>query len=137
MASRSRRTTDTDGTNDTTVTQKSNRRGIVNMLKVKNARSKGIIQKVEWNDLGQPIGKESISLSHYIGSAARRHVPITCDNWRKTDWLNMKEALWDEIKETFNGIENHKKKLIKRAGELHRQWRTRMRDLAKDKNGKK
>lgn len=53
---------------------------------------------MEWNDFGQPIGKGSVTLSHYIGSAARRHVPITCDNWHKNDWLNMKEALWDEIK---------------------------------------
>lgn len=42
----SRGTNATDGTNDTSVTQRSSRRGIVNMLKVKKARTKGVVQKV-------------------------------------------------------------------------------------------
>lgn len=50
----------TSGTNDTSVTEKSSRRGIVNMLKVKKARTKGIVQKVNWNEFRQPIGKESL-----------------------------------------------------------------------------
>ncbi|KAL6557058.1 hypothetical protein OROHE_006934 [Orobanche hederae] len=56
-------------------------------------------EKVTWNDLGQPIGKESTALSHFIGSYARRNIPITCDNWCKKDWLTIKQALWDEVKD--------------------------------------
>ncbi|KAL6518120.1 hypothetical protein OROMI_033821 [Orobanche minor] len=136
MASGSHGTRGTDGLNDTTVIEKSSRRGIVNMLKVKKARTKGKLLKVAWNDLGQPIGKESTALSHFIGSYARRNIPITCDNWCKKDWLTIKQALWDEVKETFLGIEEkHKKNIIKHAGELHRQFRTRLRALARDENG--
>lgn len=42
-----------------------------------------------------------MTLAHVIGSYTRRHVPIICDNWRKKDWRNIKEALRDEIKEAF------------------------------------
>lgn len=35
------------------------------------------------------------------------------------------------------GVEDeHKGKIIRRAGDLHRQFRTRLRSLAKDRNGK-
>lgn len=136
MTSGSRPSRGTDGTNDTGVTQKSARRGIVNMKKVKKARTKGVVQTVNWNEMGQPIGRASMTLVHYIGSYTRRHVPITCDNWRRKDLLPVKQALWDEIKETFNGIEEvHRKKIISRAGTLHRQFRTRLRNLARDENG--
>ncbi|KAL6584424.1 hypothetical protein OROMI_003713 [Orobanche minor] len=136
MTGGSHDTTGTSGTNGTSVTDKSAKRGVVNMLKVKKARTKGIVQKVNWNEMGQPIGKESMTLAHFIGSYVRRHVPITCDNWRNKDLLNVKQALWDEIKETFNGVEEeHRKKIISRAGNLHRQFRTRLRTLARDENG--
>ncbi|KAL6570262.1 hypothetical protein OROMI_014776 [Orobanche minor] len=136
MTGGSHDTTGTIGTNGTSVTDKSAKRGVVNMLKVKKARTKGIVQKVNWNEMGQPIGKESMTLAHFIGSYVRRHVPITCDNWRNKDLLNVKQALWDEIKETFNGVEEeHRKKIISRAGNLHRPFRTRLRTLARDENG--
>ncbi|KAL6524276.1 hypothetical protein OROGR_016710 [Orobanche gracilis] len=98
MTGGSHDTTGTSGTNGTSVTDKSAKRGVVNMLKVKKARTKGIVQKVNWNEMGQPIGKESMTLAHFIGSYVRRHIPITCDNWRNKDLLNVKQALWDEIK---------------------------------------
>ncbi|KAL6531449.1 hypothetical protein OROMI_027812 [Orobanche minor] len=86
--------------------------------------------------MGQPIGKESMTLAHFLGSYVRRHVRITCDNWRNKDLLNVKQALWDEIKETFNGVEEeHRKKIISRAGNLHRQFRTRLRTLARNEKG--
>ncbi|KAL6579888.1 hypothetical protein OROMI_007912 [Orobanche minor] len=136
MTGGSHDTTGTSGTNGTSVTDKNAKRGVVNMLKVKKARTKGIVQKVNWNEMGQPIGKESMTLAHFIGSYVRRHVPVTCDNWRNKDLLNVKQALWDEIKETFNGVEEeHRKKIISRAGNLHRQFRTRLRTLARDENG--
>ncbi|KAL6560911.1 hypothetical protein OROHE_006088 [Orobanche hederae] len=136
MTGGSHDTTGTSGTNGTSVTDKSAKRGVVNMLKVKKARTKGIVQKVNWNEMGQPIGKESMTLAHFIGSYVRRHVPITCDNWRNKNLLNVKQALWDEIKEPFNGVEEeHRKKIISRAGNLHQQFRTRLRTLARDENG--
>ncbi|KAK1387184.1 hypothetical protein POM88_015362 [Heracleum sosnowskyi] len=182
MTSGSCGTSDTDGSKDVNVTEeRSARRGIVNMLKVKKARNKGIVQTVNWNQLGQPIGKESVTLVHFVGSYARRNVPIICDDWRKKEWKNVKQNLWDEVKvirmilvlltqsqslfpdwkkminmvsltivvvscfaqtiyasiqETFNGVgDEHRKKIIRHAGNLHRGFHTRLRSMARDSNG--
>ena len=48
--------------------------------------------------MGQPIGKESMTLAHFVDNYARRNVPIICDDWRKDEWKNVKQTLWDEIK---------------------------------------
>ncbi|KAK1360602.1 hypothetical protein POM88_045076 [Heracleum sosnowskyi] len=169
MASGSHGTSGTDATNDTNVTEKRSKRGIVNMLKVKKTRNKGIVQEVNWNELGQPIGRASMTLAYFVGSYARRNFPITCDNWRNKNLRSTKEALWDEVKfiwpvvfclkrlddvsicfgsekagldvtvfdqQTFNGVEEeHKEKIISHAGTLHRQFRTRLRKMSRDKNG--
>ncbi|XP_074333377.1 uncharacterized protein LOC141671142 [Apium graveolens] len=121
MTSESHGTSGTDGSKDPTISGKTRvRRGIVNMLKVKKARTKGIMQKVNWNEIGQPIGKESMTLAYFIGAYARRNFPIVYDDWRKKEWRNVKQTLWDEIKETFQGVKDeHKGKIIRRAGELH------------------
>lgn len=40
------------------------------------------------------------------------------------------------MQETFHGVEEeHKEKIISRAGALHRQFRTRLRKLARGENG--
>ncbi|KAL8108873.1 hypothetical protein AgCh_025105 [Apium graveolens] len=99
MTSESHGTSGTDGSKDPTISGKTRvRRGIVNMLKVKKARTKGIMQKVNWNEIGQPIGKESMTLAYFIGAYARRNFPIVYDDWRKKEWRNVKQTLWDEIK---------------------------------------
>ncbi|KAL6580203.1 hypothetical protein OROMI_008227 [Orobanche minor] len=54
---------------------------------------------VDWNGLGQPIGKESITLAHYVGALARRTFPITITDFRKKELAKDKEAFWDEIME--------------------------------------
>ncbi|XP_074336108.1 uncharacterized protein LOC141675138 isoform X3 [Apium graveolens] len=129
MTAESTSTSGTGGTRDASATQEGRgRRGIVNLLKVKKARTKGIVQKVNWNEMGQPIGKESMTLVHFVGCYARRNIPITCDDWRKKEWKTLKQNLWDEVKETFGGVEDeHRRKIIARAGNLHRQFRTRLR----------
>ncbi|WOG82404.1 hypothetical protein DCAR_0101568 [Daucus carota subsp. sativus] len=58
----------------------------------------GASVKVNWNEMGQPIGKESTTLAHFVGNYARRNLPIICDDWRKDEWKNVKQTLWDEIK---------------------------------------
>ncbi|KAL6533270.1 hypothetical protein OROMI_027382 [Orobanche minor] len=91
---------------------------------------------VDWNGLGQPIGKESITLAHYVGALARRTFPITITDFRKKELAKDKEAFWDEIMATFTGLnERHKKVIISRAGYYHRGFRTRLRALARDENG--
>lgn len=35
--------------------------------------------------MGQPIGKASMILVHFVDCYARRNIPITCDDWRKME----------------------------------------------------
>ncbi|KAL6544843.1 hypothetical protein OROMI_023705 [Orobanche minor] len=124
------------GTSDNSEISHPPARGIVSMLKVKRNRTKGILVKLNWNELGQPIGKESMTLAHYVGSLARRTFPITITDFRKKELAPAKEAFWDEIVANFTGLdENHKKTIISRAGCYHRVFRTRLRSLARDDNG--
>ncbi|KDO53980.1 hypothetical protein CISIN_1g023584mg [Citrus sinensis] len=53
--------------------------------------------EVIFNSKGQPIGEGSISLSSFLGSLVREHVPYTISDWRKLP-LNLKEVLWECIK---------------------------------------
>ena len=53
---------------------------------------------MDWNQLGQPIGQGSVTLSYFVGNYARRNIPITCVDWRRKEWQSVKESLWDEIK---------------------------------------
>lgn len=53
--------------------------------------------QVNWNKLGQPIGKESVTLAHYVGALARRTFPITINDFRKKELTQAKEGFWDEI----------------------------------------
>ena len=76
-------------------------RGLVGMAGLKKKRAKGVKVKVNWNEMGQPIGKESMTLAHFIGSYVRRTFRITIKDWRDRDLLADKEKLWDEIKVYF------------------------------------
>lgn len=46
-------------------------------------RDRGIKYDVHWNSIDQLIEPNTSELTSYIGSVARREVPITCDNERQ------------------------------------------------------
>ncbi|KAL6527971.1 hypothetical protein OROHE_014921 [Orobanche hederae] len=58
---------------------------------------------------------------------------LSTDGMNPYKLQNNSHSTWPE---TFNGVEEeHRKKIISRAGNLHRQFRTRLRTLARDENG--
>lgn len=57
--------------------------------------------KVEFNELGQPIGDASIKLSTALGILAREYVPITYKSWDKVE-VDIKDTLWEFV--TVNTI---------------------------------
>ncbi|PON33598.1 hypothetical protein PanWU01x14_351230 [Parasponia andersonii] len=61
--------------------------------------SNGRLQ-IEFNSRGQPIGKESISLSSFLELLLREIVPITIPDWRKVT-KEMKEVLWKSIQARY------------------------------------
>ncbi|ONK63484.1 uncharacterized protein A4U43_C07F15630 [Asparagus officinalis] len=89
---------ETGGSDGTSGISEIRSRGIVTMVNVKKKRAKGDILKVNFNEMGQPIGKESMTLAHFIGSCSRRTFPITITDWRNKDLLPLKEKFWDEVK---------------------------------------
>jgi hypothetical protein len=54
--------------------------------------------QVQWNALGQPVGKESQSFVSYIGCIVRRLVPISMENWRAREMIPYKEKFLDEVR---------------------------------------
>ena len=50
-------------------------------------------QTVEWNEVGQPIGKASVRFSTALGVLVRQYIPINVDNWKKVD-DQKKNELW-------------------------------------------
>ena len=53
-------------------------------------------KKVKWNNLGQPIGKLSVTLSSTLGVLIRQYLPITVNNWKQVD-NQLKDRLWSLI----------------------------------------
>ena len=75
--------------------QKENRvRGSSECKHTLKMKTKGIIQKIYYNARSQPIGKEAINYSTYLGSLARNGwVPITCPDWHHADPLKL-DIIW-------------------------------------------
>lgn len=73
------------------------RRGITIMRSIIKGRDKGIKLDVHWNDQNQLIEPNGSKLSSFIGSIAREHIPITCDNWRNPALKAGKDKIWHEI----------------------------------------
>ena len=51
---------------------------------------------VEFNALGEHVGRGSVTLSSFLGPLVREHVPVLLDDWRHLD-EKTKYALWEEI----------------------------------------
>ena len=61
-------------------------------------KTKGIMQKVSYTAISQPIGKVTINYSTYLESLAHNGwVPIICPDWHHTNSLKL-DMIWKEIK---------------------------------------
>ena len=71
------------------------------MGRVNKAKTLGKKIPVQFDDKGQPIGKEGDELSSYFGVLAREHVPLSMRDWRCKDNAQIKERIWNEMQEGF------------------------------------
>ncbi|KAJ0074957.1 hypothetical protein Patl1_33825 [Pistacia atlantica] len=77
--------------------------------------------EIKFNDKGQPIDKESIKLSSFLGPLGREIVPFTIPNWRKLP-SDMREKLWKCVQARYKlDQEWQKHYVLKEMGAL---WRT-------------
>lgn len=69
--------------------------------KMKNiAKDPNVRERVEFNGRGQAIGPRSVTLSSYIGTLVREHVPFTISDWRKVS-DELKTVLWKSVQVKF------------------------------------
>ncbi|KAK2426437.1 hypothetical protein QL285_025107 [Trifolium repens] len=112
--------------------KKKGTRGVTLMRKIFKAKSSGIKLEVTWNNIGQPIGRNSRYLSSYIGLTARRIVPIYFDRWNtinetiKPAYDAYKRAIWDEIRSAFVLGDEHYDYVMIVAGTCLRAFRTKL-----------
>lgn len=78
------------------------KRGATRMKKVVRARNRKIVFPVQWNSRGQPIGRNSVTMSSYLGATTSSTIPISYENWdRVPDAL--KNAIWEDVSVTILG----------------------------------
>ncbi|RID79658.1 hypothetical protein BRARA_A02376 [Brassica rapa] len=99
-------------------------RGPTKMCKV----AKHIEDKVnvEFNSLGEHVGRGSVTLSSFLGPLVREHMPVLLDDWRHLE-EKTKDALWEEIQGRFNLTEEWQKDVVfKQMGCLWRAYKSRL-----------
>ncbi|XP_058726205.1 uncharacterized protein LOC131597530 [Vicia villosa] len=89
-------------------------RGITIMKGIIRHRDQGLVYPLEWNSENQPIGPNSATLTSYIGTLVRMHIPISVAKWNmKSDDLdNKKKAIWEELQRTFDIPDERKKAFL-------------------------
>lgn len=103
------------------------------MGRVNKAKTLGKKIPVQFDDKGQPIGKEGDELSSYFGVLAREHVPLSMRDWRCKDNAQIKERIWNEMQEGFTIPIEQKHDCLMRVGEAARLFRHEIyNDLLKD-----
>ena len=63
------------------------------------ARDPTARERVDFNDMGEPVGQGSVKLSSYLGPLVREHVPVTFEDWRKVS-EEIKTVIWKSVQVT-------------------------------------
>uniref|UniRef100_A0A9I9E6C2 Serine/threonine-protein kinase nek2 n=1 Tax=Cucumis melo TaxID=3656 RepID=A0A9I9E6C2_CUCME len=79
-------------------------RGPIGMSEITRVSCDGHKGVVEYNELGQPIGKSATKLKSFIGTTVRVHVPISCQSWKDVP-TELKDKIYELIEKasTSNG----------------------------------
>ncbi|XP_062009336.1 uncharacterized protein LOC133725936 [Rosa rugosa] len=97
-------------------------RGKAKLLEIgKKKRKRPIL--VEFNERGQPIGKNAAIFSSFIGCTARELIPITSPTWKNLSDL-FKTQIWEHITTSFTVDECYKKNVIRKMIKLWRDNRS-------------
>ncbi|KAL0815353.1 hypothetical protein Bca101_071797 [Brassica carinata] len=83
-------------------------------------------ERVDFNDMGEPVGPGSVKLSSYLGPLVREHVTVTVEDWRKVS-EEVKTVLWKSIQARFELDEDYQKSVVLRQmGCLWRASKSRL-----------
>ena len=75
------------------------KKGVRGRTRLKNVienRSKGIREKIQYDEKGQEVEEENISFHSFLGITAREVVPINVSDWRKVS-KKIKARLWHVV----------------------------------------
>jgi len=56
--------------------------------------------RVEFTNMGEPIGKGSVKLASYVGALVREHVLVTIERWTKIG-EELRTVLWKSVQVSF------------------------------------
>lgn len=79
---------------DQSKTKKRRTRGPTRMSKLAKSHEDKV--NVEFNIIGNPVGKGSVTLSSFMGVLVREHVSVLLDDWRYVD-SKIKDTMWEQI----------------------------------------
>ncbi|KAK6150920.1 hypothetical protein DH2020_015852 [Rehmannia glutinosa] len=100
-------------------------RGPTQMDRLVVQRHKGNKLHIEFNDLGQPIGKVATEMQSYIGVLARKKVKITYKSWKHVP-NDVRDDIWETVKMVFNVDSTWEKGCLSTANEKWRQYKTHL-----------
>ncbi|KAK9090485.1 hypothetical protein Sjap_023662 [Stephania japonica] len=81
--------------------------------------------RVDFNDRGQVISRNSAKLSSYAGVIARDNVPVVIKNWSNVD-AQKKDQLWNLILERFIIDTSLKGRVLQMIGRCWRQFKAKL-----------
>lgn len=87
---------------------------------------------VHFNGDGQPIGEGSTSFVSYLGSASRKHCPISYEHWKDVP-DHIKETIWKLVTDNYTVPLSHKEHILQRINKHWREFKSKLRSKHYDK----
>ncbi|KAM6562339.1 hypothetical protein CsatB_022337 [Cannabis sativa] len=101
------------------------KRGATQKNNINNLKSKGVKKNLEYNDKGQPIGDNYGEMQSYIGVRTRKTVSLNAGDWRRVS-ITLKNKIWEDVSGAFNIDEGMKKKVLRDAGRMMKDFKSKM-----------
>ncbi|KAH6785854.1 hypothetical protein C2S51_038309 [Perilla frutescens var. frutescens] len=100
-------------------------RGKVQLNKLFKRRARGIMQEVEFNKHGQPVGPVASEMQSYIGLLARQEVKISYKSWRQVP-QEVKDNIWESVNSSYKVDQKWKTGCLESANGKWRQWKSNL-----------
>nr|WNT94115.1 hypothetical protein [Paeonia lactiflora] len=87
------------------------------------ANRKRSLTKVEFNELGQPVGDNAASFVSFLGCLVREKIPITSlERWKGLS-IQCKDDLWSSVQQNYRINDCYRKDILKRMGMSWRNYK--------------
>ncbi|KAH6777396.1 hypothetical protein C2S51_008708 [Perilla frutescens var. frutescens] len=88
-------------------------------------RVKRIIQEVEFNKHGHPIGKVASEMQSYIGHITREHVKVNHKTWREIP-KDVKDMIWETVNLSYKVPQSWRSGFLESACTKWCTWKSRL-----------